>query len=115
MVTLINTFLSRTITTTCVQMFLGVARNHALTAAAGDLCWMPTHRHQQQLILLWLSLTKMDGNRMCRKIYETARTYAESNGIENWAFRVKTILHIYMWLVPVVGEQQLRQPEQKGM
>ena len=75
------------------RFFLGVGRNHALAAAAGDLCWMPTAcRHQQQLILLWLSLTKMDGNRMCRKIYQTARTYAESNGIENWASCVKTVL-----------------------
>jgi len=39
----------------------------------------------------------MDGNRMCRKIYQTARTYAES---ENWVSRVKKVLHscgLFQW------------------
>ena len=40
-------------------------------------------RHQQQLILLWLSLT-------------TARTYAESNGIENWESHMKTVFSIHV-------------------
>ena len=42
-------------------------------------------------------VAKMDGN---RKIYQTAGTYAESNGIENWASRLKTVLHtwgLFQW------------------
>ena len=74
--------------------FLGVSRKHTLAAAAGGQCWMPTvRRHQQQLILLWISFIRMDENRMCRRIYHSATNYAESNEIQNWISHEKRVFY----------------------
>ena len=66
-----------------------------MAAAAGDMCWMPTlRRHQLQLSLMWIAITKMEEDRLCKRIYKTARHFAVNNKVRNWTTRVKEVLSL---------------------
>ena len=80
------------------RYFLGVGRIHAIATAAGDMCWMPTlRRHQLQLSLMWIAITKMEEDRLCKRIYRTARHFAVNNKDWNWSSRVKEVCNLSQW------------------
>ena len=75
------------------RCFLGVGRKHAAAASAGDMCWMPTfRRHQHRYIMMWISIMKMDNNRICNRVYQAAKHHAETSGVTNWSLRIRDLL-----------------------
>ena len=76
-----------------IDVFWVFGRKHAAAASAENMCWMPTfRRHQHQYIMMWISIMKMDNNRICKRVYQAAKHHAETSGVTNWSLRIRDLL-----------------------